>query len=220
MQETYVAATGETRIVQTLKALVPMEGREPLLIGISWDITNFQNIEQELIKARIKAEQSDRLKTAFLANMSHEIRTPLNAIVGFSNLLPSAETLEEEKLYSSIINQNSEILLQLINDILDLSKIEAGTLEYVRQPMNLGEICRNIYQIHKDRVQEGVILILDNQDEDLIIEEDRNRIAQVITNFLTNVGKFTLSGEIRFGFKVNINVSVLCEGYRYRNSSR
>lgn len=132
-----MAATGETRIVQTLKALVPMEGREPLLIGISWDITNFQNIEQELIKARIKAEQSDRLKTAFLANMSHEIRTPLNAIVGFSNLLPSAETLEEEKLYSSIINQNSEILLQLINDILDLSKIEAGTLEYVRQPMNL-----------------------------------------------------------------------------------
>ena len=203
MQETYVAATGETRIVQTLKALVPMEGREPLLIGISWDITNFQNIEQELIKARIKAEQSDRLKTAFLANMSHEIRTPLNAIVGFSNLLPSAETLEEEKLYSSIINQNSEILLQLINDILDLSKIEAGTLEYVRQPMNLGEICRNIYQIHKDRVQEGVTLILDNQDEDLIIEEDRNRIAQVITNFLTNAGKFTLSGEIRFGFKVN-----------------
>ena len=198
MQETYVAATGETRIVQTLKALVPMEGREPLLIGISWDITNFQNIEQELIKARIKAEQSDRLKTAFLANMSHEIRTPLNAIVGFS-----AETLEEEKLYSSIINQNSEILLQLINDILDLSKIEAGTLEYVRQPMNLGEVCRNIYQIHKDRVQEGVTLILDNEDDDLIIEEDRNRIAQVITNFLTNAGKFTLSGEIRFGFKVN-----------------
>jgi len=199
MQETYVAATGETRIVQTLKALVPMEGREPLLIGISWDITNFQNIEQELIKARIKAEQSDRLKTAFLANMSHEIRTPLNAIVGFSNLLPSAETLEEEKLYSSIINQNSEILLQLINDILDLSKIEAGTLEYVRQPMNLGEICRNIYQIHKDRVQEGVTLILDNQDEDLIIEEDRNRIAQVITNFLTNAGKFIIEkigGEI------------------------
>lgn len=203
MQETYISATGETRIVQTLKALVPMEGREPLLIGISWDITNFQNIEQELIKARIKAEQSDRLKTAFLANMSHEIRTPLNAIVGFSNLLPSAETLEEEKLYSSIINQNSEILLQLINDILDLSKIEAGTLEYVRQPMNLGEVCRNIYEIHKERVQAGVTLILDNKEDDLIIEEDRNRIAQVITNFITNASKFTLSGEIRFGFEVD-----------------
>ena len=193
MQETYVAATGETRIVQTLKALVPMEGREPLLIGISWDITNFQNIEQELIKARIKAEQSDRLKTAFLANMSHEIRTPLNAIVGFSNLLPSAENVEEEKLYSRIINQNSEILLQLINDILDLSKIEAGTLEYVKQPMNLGEVCRNIYEIHKGRVQEGVTLI---------IEEDRNRIMQVITNFITNATKFTYAGEIRFGFKI------------------
>ena len=200
--ETYVAATGETRIVQTLKALVPMEGREPLLIGISWDITNFQNIEQELIKARIKAEQSDRLKTAFLANMSHEIRTPLNAIVGFSNLLPSAENVEEEKLYSRIINQNSEILLQLINDILDLSKIEAGTLEYVKQPMNLGEVCRNIYEIHKGRVQEGVTLILDNKEDDLIIEEDRNRIMQVITNFITNATKFTYAGEIRFGFKI------------------
>ena len=118
MQETYLSANGEARIVQTLKALVPMEGRKPLLIGISWDITNLQNIEQELIKARIKAEQSDRLKSAFLANMSHEIRTPLNAIVGFSQLLPSAETAEEKKLYSGIINQNSDILLQLINNIL------------------------------------------------------------------------------------------------------
>lgn len=201
MQETYVSATGETRIVQTLKALVPMEGREPLLIGISWDITNFQNIEQELIKARIKAEQSDRLKTAFLANMSHEIRTPLNAIVGFSKLLPSAENEEEEKLYSDIINQNSDILLQLINDILDLSKIEAGTLEYVKRPMNVGEVCRNIYAVHKERVKEGVTLILDN-DEDLIVEEDQNRLMQVITNFITNAIKFTYVGEIHLGFKM------------------
>lgn len=201
MQETYVAATGETRIVQTLKALVPMAEREPLLIGISWDITNFQNIEQELIKARIKAEQSDRLKTAFLANMSHEIRTPLNAIVGFSKLMPSAENPEEEKLYSDIINQNSDILLQLINDILDLSKIEAGTLEYVKRPMNVGEVCRNIYAVHKERVKEGVTLILDN-DEDLIIDEDQNRIMQIITNFITNAIKFTYVGEIHLGFKV------------------
>lgn len=201
MQETYVSATGETRIVQTLKALVPMEGREPLLIGISWDITNFQNIEQELIKARIKAEQSDRLKTAFLANMSHEIRTPLNAIVGFSKLLPSAENEEEEKLYSDIINQNSDILLQLINDILDLSKIEAGTLEYVKRPMNVGEVCRSIYAVHQERVKEGVTLILDNE-EDLIIEEDQNRLMQIITNFITNAIKFTYVGDIHLGFKV------------------
>lgn len=200
MQETYLSANGEARIVQTLKALVPMEGRKPLLIGISWDITNLQNIEQELIKARIKAEQSDRLKSAFLANMSHEIRTPLNAIVGFSQLLPSAETTEEKKLYSGIINQNSDILLQLINDILDLSKIEAGTLEYIKRSMNLGEVCRTIYTVHKERVKEGVTLVFDNEEEDLLMEGDQNRIMQVITNFLTNASKFTYEGEIRFGF--------------------
>ena len=201
MQETYLSATGKARIVQTLKALVPMEGRTPLLIGISWDITNLQNIEQELIKARIKAEQSDRLKSAFLANMSHEIRTPLNAIVGFSQLLPAAETAEEKKLYSGIINQNSDILLQLINDILDLSKIEAGTLEYIKRPMNLGEVCRTIYAVHKERVKEGVTLVFDNEDENLFIEGDQNRIMQVITNFLTNASKFTYAGEIRLGFE-------------------
>ncbi|WP_455664257.1 PAS domain-containing protein [Phocaeicola sp.] len=202
MQESYVTATGETRIVQTLKTLVPLEGRAPLIIGISWDITNMQNIEQELIQARIKAEQSDRLKTAFLANMSHEIRTPLNAIVGFSRLMTTADNPEDEKLYSDIINQNSEILLQLINDILDLSKIEAGTLEYVQQPMDLGELCRSIYEIHKDRVQEGVTLILDNKDASLVINEDKNRIMQVITNLITNAIKFTFAGEIRFGFEL------------------
>ena len=201
MQETYLSATGKARIVQTLKALVPMEGRKPLLIGISWDITNLQNIEQELIKARIKAEQSDRLKSAVLANMSHEIRTPLNAIVGFSQLLPAAETAEEKKLYSGIINQNSDILLQLINDILDLSKIEAGTLEYIKRPMNLGEVCRTIYAVHKERVKEGVTLVFDNVDENLFIEGDQNRIMQVITNFLTNASKFTYAGEIRLGFE-------------------
>ena len=202
MQESYVTAGGETRIVQTLKTLVPLEGRAPLIIGISWDITNMQSIEQELIQARIRAEQSDRLKTAFLANMSHEIRTPLNAIVGFSRLMTMANSPEDEKLYSDIINQNSEILLQLINDILDLAKIEAGTLEYIRQPMDLGELCRNIYEIHKDRVQEGVTLILDNKDASLWVNEDKNRIMQVITNLITNAIKFTFTGEIRFGFEV------------------
>ena len=202
MQEMYVTATGETRIVQTLKTLVPLEGRAPLIIGISWDITNMQNIEQELVQARIKAEQSDRLKTAFLANMSHEIRTPLNAIVGFSRLMTIADNAEDEKLYSDIINQNSEILLQLINDILDLAKIEAGTLEYIRYPMDLGELCRNVYEMHKDRVQTGVVLILDNKDTSLIINEDQNRIMQVVTNLITNAIKFTFKGEIRFGFEV------------------
>ena len=178
------------------------DGRKWILYT-AWDITDQKILERKLRLAKEEAEESNRIKSAFLANMSHEIRTPLNAIVGFSSILAEDVSEEERIEYLSIISKNNDILLQLINDILDLSKIEAGTLEYVRQPMNLGEICRNIYQIHKDRVQEGVTLILDNEDDDLIIEEDRNRIAQVITNFLTNAGKFTLSGEIRFGFKVN-----------------
>ena len=170
-------------------------------ISQQWEAeqTNAQQ-QKELKAARIKAEESDRLKSAFLANMSHEIRTPLNAIVGFSQLLPSAETAEEKKLYSGIINQNSDILLQLINDILDLSKIEAGTLEYIKRPMNLGEVCRTIYTVHKERVKEGVTLVFDNEDENLFIEGDQNRIMQVITNFLTNASKFTYEGEIRLGF--------------------
>ena len=149
-----------------------------------------------------KAERSNQLKSAFLANMSHEIRTPLNAIVGFSRLMTMADNAADEKLYSDIINQNSEILLQLINDILDLAKIEAGTLEYVRYPMDLGELCRNVYEMHKDRVQTGVVLILDNKDTSLIINEDQNRIMQVVTNLITNAIKFTFKGEIRFGFEV------------------
>ena len=202
MQETYVTAAGETRIVQTLKTHIPLVGRVPLIIGISWDITNVQNIEQELIQARIKAEQSDRLKSAFLANMSHEIRTPLNAIVGFSRLMTTTDNREDEKLYSEIINQNSDVLLQLFNDILDLSKIEAGTFEYIKQPMDLGEMCRNVYEIHKGRVQEGVTLTLDNEDDSLMINEDKNRILQLITNLITNAIKFTYEGEIHFGFKL------------------
>ena len=118
----------------------------------------------------------------------------------FEKALASAETAEEKKLYSDIINQNSDILLQLINDILDLSKIEAGTLEYIKRPMNLGEVCRTIYTVHKERVKEGVTLVFDNEDENLFIEGDQNRIMQVITNFLTNASKFTYEGEIRFGF--------------------
>lgn len=207
MQETYVSTSGETRVVQTMKTLVPMDGRESLIIGISWDVTDMENIEQELIKARIKAEQSDHLKTAFLANMSHEIRTPLNAIVGFSKLLTEADNPEDEKLYSDIINQNSEILLQLINDILDLAKIEAGTLEYVKHPMDLGELCRNVYEIHKTRVQDGVTLVLDNdKDAHLIINEDQNRVMQVVTNLINNAIKFTMKGEIHFGYEVRDDV--------------
>ena len=126
----------------------------------------------------------------------------LNAIVGFSRLMTTTDNREDEKLYSEIINQNSDVLLQLINDILDLSKIEAGTFEYIKQPMDLGEMCRNVYEIHKGRVQEGVTLTLDNENDSLMINEDKNRILQLITNLITNAIKFTYEGEIHFGFKL------------------
>ena len=194
----YEKPNGEVRIVNIVRLLItnPDPGASPLLLVMLNDITEQRQDQLALMKV----QEADKMKNAFIANMSHEIRTPLNAIVGFSQLLPSAETAEEKKLYSGIINQNSDILLQLINDILDLSKIEAGTLEYIKRPMNLGEVCRTIYTVHKERVKEGVTLVFDNEEEDLLMEGDQNRIMQVITNFLTNASKFTYEGEIRFGF--------------------
>mgnify|MGYP000735040526 CR=1 FL=1 len=201
MQETYLSANGEARIVQTLKALVPMEGRKPLLIGISWDITNLQNIEQELIKARIKAEQSDRLKSAFLANMSHEIRTPLNAIVGFSSLLAETDSRSERQEYIKIVQENNELLLQLISDILDLSKIEAGTFNFVYTNVDVNETCSEIIKSMGMKVGKGVELILEEPFPECYIYTDKNRFTQVISNFINNALKFTQQGSITLGYE-------------------
>ena len=202
MQETYLSATGKARIVQTLKALVPMEGRKPLLIGISWDITNLQNIEQELIKARIKAEQSDRLKSAFLANMSHEIRTPLNAIVGFSELLTETDDAEEKFEYKQLIETNSEILLKLIGDILDLSKIEVGSIDINRQKLNLCQLCDELYRSFQQRIKNPkVTLKLINPYTKCVANFDKYRFMQIFTNFATNAIKYTPQGEIVMGYE-------------------
>ena len=203
MQETYLSATGKARIVQTLKALVPMEGRKPLLIGISWDITNLQNIEQELIKARIKAEQSDRLKSAFLANMSHEIRTPLNAIVGFSQLLPAAETAEEKKLYSGIINQNSDILLQLINDILDISRLETGRLKLSYEEVEIVSLCQSVLATTSYGKRDAVEYMFQTPCEEFMLETDVQRLQQILINLLSNANKFTEQGSITLGIEIH-----------------
>ena len=202
--EEYVNTAGETRIVNTSKSLVPVENRLPLIIGVSWDITDLKNAELEIVEARIRAEESDKLKSAFLANMSHEIRTPLNAIVGFAKLIGSAETEteEEKEQYAEIIDTNSDLLLQLINDILDISKIEAGTLEFKFKPMNLNELCRSEYEVHKTRLKPGVELVFEEKYENVQIVCDQNRLAQVITNLVNNAAKFTESGSIRFGFDI------------------
>lgn len=198
--EEYVSATGETRIVHTSKSLVPVENRLPLIIGVAWDITDQKNAETKIVEARVRAEESDRLKSAFLANMSHEIRTPLNAIVGFSKLIGMAETKEEEKQFIDIIDSNSELLLQLINDILDISKIEAGTLEFRFKTMNINDLCRSEYEVHKNRTKPGVELVYEAKTPDVEIVCDYNRLAQVITNLLNNAAKFTDQGQIRYGF--------------------
>lgn len=158
-------------------------------------------VESELRVAKEKAEESDHLKSAFLANMSHEIRTPLNAIVGFSGLLAMAENYEERDEYINIINNNNELLLQLINDILDLSKIEANTLEFVYSDIDINQLLCDIEQTSRLKVADGVQVSFVEKLPHCIIRTDKNRLSQVVTNFINNAIKFTKEGSIYFGYK-------------------
>lgn len=158
-------------------------------------------VENELRVAKEKAEESDHLKSAFLANMSHEIRTPLNAIVGFSGLLAMAENYEERDEYINIINNNNELLLQLINDILDLSKIEANTLEFVYSDIDINQLLCDIEQTSRLKAADGVQVSFVEKLPHCIIRTDKNRLSQVVTNFINNAIKFTKEGSIYFGYK-------------------
>lgn len=173
-------------------------------ISEQWE-TEQMNAQQkkELEAARIKAEESDRLKSAFLANMSHEIRTPLNAIVGFSKLVTNVESTAEKTQYAEIIERNSEILLNLFNDILDLSALEAGSLKFNIRPIKLIDICLQLEQQFCNKTQNGVKLIFDANDVDteIYISGDWNRVIQVVSNLLSNATKFTPKGEIHFGYQ-------------------
>ena len=178
------------------------------LLCMCRDISEQWNAEQtnkkqqkELEAARIKAEESDRLKCAFLANMSHEIRTPLNAIVGFSKLVIDAECTNEKEQYAEIIERNSEILLNLFNDILDLSSLEADSLSFNIRPIKLIDICLQLEQQFCYKVKNGTKLILDDVDTELYVSGDWNRIIQIISNLLSNAAKFTPKGEIHFGYR-------------------
>ena len=171
-------------------------------ISQQWEAeqTNAQQ-QKELKAARVKAEESDRLKSAFLANMSHEIRTPLNAIVGFSKLITFATSTEEKNQYAEIIERNSEMLLNLFNDILDLSSLEADSLKFNIRPIKLTDICLQLKQQFCHKTQNGVKLILDDVDADMYASGDWNRIIQIISNLLSNATKFTPKGEIHFGYR-------------------
>ena len=171
------------------------------MLCINYDITPLKETEQKLIIARDKAEELDRLKSAFLANMSHEIRTPLNAIVGFSSLLAETDSRSERQEYIKIVQENNELLLQLISDILDLSKIEAGTFNFVYTNVDVNETCAEIIKSMSMKVSKGVELIFEEPLPECYLYTDKNRFTQVISNFINNALKFTQQGCITLGYE-------------------
>ena len=171
--------------------------------GIKVNNTKWEKMAQQLKELKDKAELSDRLKSAFLANMSHEIRTPLNAIVGFSELMVYSEDPAEKEEYMSIIQSNNELLLRLINDILDLSKIESGILERKRETFNLAKVCGELYTMIQPKITNpDVEFQMANSGPDCWIFLDRNRLKQVWMNYLTNAIKCTKSGHIKMGYGI------------------
>ena len=172
------------------------------MLGMSVSIESHKTIELELRQAKAQAEQSDKLKSAFLANMSHEIRTPLNAIVGFSDLLMNTEEQEEREEYMQIINTNNELLLKLISDILDLSKLEAGSVELKYEEFDLSEYFDSMVTAMKQRATNPEVqLIAQNPHKECTVKLDRNRIAQILTNYVTNAIKYTPKGFIEMGYE-------------------
>ncbi len=168
------------------------------------DITQLKETEKQLTLAKEKAENADLSKSAFLANMSHEIRTPLNAITGFAEILASANTEEEKAQYQEIIKMNADLLLQLVNDILDMSKIEAGTLEFVYTKVDINLLLSDLRQLFQMKVNDAggnIQIIAEPSLPSCSIETDRNRVAQVLSNFTTNAIKFTQKGTISIGYE-------------------
>ena len=175
----------------------------PFLLSIEWNITEMEQMRRELVVAKKKAETSDQLKSAFLANMSHEIRTPLNAIVGFSRLIAESEEYAERRMYYQIVEANNDRLLSLINEILDLSKIEANMVEFIMGPVRLQTLFEEVYQAHLLRCPEEVALVNDaDPDHDVVIHTDKNRLFQVISNLIGNAFKFTTHGAVTFGYRI------------------
>ena len=192
---------GNLLILDKQTIMVESEDFSPIIVSIEWDITQLELMRRELIESKEKAETSDKLKSAFLANMSHEIRTPLNAIVGFSRIISESDNAEERREYYEIVDANNERLLQLINEILDLSKIESGIVEFTYGPVRLHTLCKEIHDAHVFRCPQGVELRFDSPDEALSIHSDKNRIFQVFSNLIGNAFKFTTEGSVSYGYK-------------------
>ena len=182
--------------------IAPFEGNR--VLALIHDIGDRIQRSQELIEAKRRAEDADKMKSVFLANMSHEIRTPLNAITGFAEVLGSASTEEEKAQYQEIIKMNADLLMQLVNDILDMSKIEAGTLEFVQTTVDVNLLLSDLQQLFQMRVNEAgenIQIIAEPSRSSCMIQTDRNRVAQVLSNFAGNAIKFTHEGSIRIGYE-------------------
>ena len=174
------------------------------LVEVNYDITVQKETEAELRAARDKAEESNRLKSAFLANISHEIRTPLNAIVGFSDLLMTVDDPAEQEEFRRTIQKNNTLLLQLFSDIIDLSKIDAGSFEYMPKPVCLYQFCAMMVQKMRNKVPEGVELQIDEDSPlDAWFSADSGYLNQVVTNFMSNAIKFTHRGTITVGYRID-----------------
>ncbi len=180
--------------------IVPFEDNK--VLALIHDITTRVEHANELVEAKQRAEESDRMKSVFLANMSHEIRTPLNAIVGFSEIVAMTENKEEKEEYVQIIQQNSNLLLQLINDILDLSRIESGKSEMHLQPTDMTAMLEEVGKVHNLKMRYGIELKIEHPDEEIWTMTDRNRVTQVLFNFLSNAIKNTDGGSITLGMSV------------------
>ena len=193
----------QTLLVTGIQVERDKEGQVTRYTGITINNTKWEKMIQQLKELKEKAELSDRLKSAFLANMSHEIRTPLNAIVGFSELMVTCDDPEEKKEYINIIQSNNELLLRLINDILDLSKIESGIIERRKENFNLAKVCNELFvTIQAKMTNPNVELRLDGPNSECWVLLDRNRLKQVWMNFLTNAVKCTKSGYIKMGYGI------------------
>lgn len=193
---------GHVVILDRKKVLIEHKDFSPIVLNIEWDITELELTKRELTAAKEKAERSDRFKSSFLANMSHEIRTPLNAIVGFSRIIADCDNFEERREYYSIVEANNERLLGLINEILDLSKIESGIVDFSIGPVNLFDLCKEIYNAHIFRCPQGVELIFEKYEPNLVISSDKNRLFQVYSNLIGNAFKFVSTGSVKFGYSL------------------
>lgn len=193
---------GNTIYLDKRKMCIQGEDFTPLLLSIEWEVTELEKMKRTLAAAKERAEASDKLKSAFLANMSHEIRTPLNAIVGFSQLIAECPDANERREYYHIVESSSEHLLGLVNEILDLSKIEAGMSKFDIKPICMDEVCRKVYAMLYLRCPEGVQLVYENPDPSVAVMGDLGRVTQVISNIVSNAFKFTLTGSVTYGYRV------------------